>query len=1042
MDGHIYAEPEHSGTLLRVVHTRVPIILRGLSSACSFARSLLVDHRVSSDSESEFVGRVLIGVWRSVSHGGGSGGATTGLCSSCMYSSFTVGNAFVQQYYHIQHQSPELVHRFYQDISKLGRPDGDGAMSTTTTMQAINEKICSLKYGEFRAEIKSVDAQESYNGGVHVLVTGYLLGKDNMIQNFTQTFFLAPQEKGYFVLNDIFRYMEVIKHANGNQSSGNDIEAPLTPEQDPSPVVENYVSEQTVVPAEVNGDVIAPAPVPRRSPANSQAQQVNNTQASAPVAETPISGSNGTDNGNNQEGEADGYTIYIKGLPMNATASLLEDEFKKFGTIKAGGVQQGFCFGFVEFEVESAVQKAIESHSCKMTSLWSVFPLTMAISSMRLGGSSVEVGYLDRRSSCYSCAKVVAAAMVAVQWFSEFSPPSVMVKDYTFSTKLLVGLEKDTLPGIAYCVEANVEAIELLVLAGGGMGLVGNNRRRFVNGRGSGFRMEGVRGRGNYGGSGEDTTVVISMGFYKLLLLLLFLVACDMADDSAIVRTDAGLESRELQVYEGDSCQHSSPSTSLEGGGGGPNYELYDQLEKAMVEEDKSLREAFEESMRRRDALKDAIDAVLMRERKDFEEALARKAEEVENMSQQVDKIMTDLCIAFDERLSLRIKIANCNQMVQESEQNMLFAVEQLEKYKMERDDLQEQASNTIMPLSFSLHEIEGATDNFDPSMKIGQGVMDLFTEVHILSKLRHPNLVTLIGSCPDACIIIYEYLPNGSLEDRLTCGDNSTPLSWKTRIRIAAELCSVLIFLHSDSIVHGDLKPDNILLDANYVCKLSDFGKCRVVNRNEESSNTTRCYVNVPKGTFGYIDPDFAETGELTQSSDVYSFGVILLRLLTGNKPVVGLPEEMQMALDGGRLKDILDPTVEDWPFVQARQLAHLAMRCCRRNRSRRPDLASEVWRLLEPMRASCDISSFHVSSEESRRTPPYFICPILQDIMLDPQVAADGYTYELEALRGWLDGGHSTSPMTNLQLPHCNVVPNHPLRSAIQEWQQLQQR
>ncbi|KAI8523286.1 hypothetical protein RHMOL_Rhmol13G0061500 [Rhododendron molle] len=902
-----------------------------------------------------------------------------------------VGNAFVQQYYRIQHQSPALVYRFYQDNSKLGRPDGDGAMSTTTTMQAINEKILSLNYGEFRAEIKSVDAQESYNGGVHVLVTGYLSGKDNMIQNFTQTFFLAPQEKGYFVLNDIFRYMEVIKHANGNQSCGNDIEAPLTPEQDPSPVVENHVSEQTVVPAEMHLSSItffcctAPAPVPQRSPVNNQAQQVNNTQASAPVAETPVSGSDATDNGNNQEGEADGYTIYIKGLPMNATASLLEYEFKKFGTIKAGGVQvrsnkkQGFCFGFVEFEVESAVQKAIEA------------------SPVSVGGCQA---YVEEKRSTNS------------------------------------------------------------------RGKLGNNRRRFINGRGSGFRMEGVRGRGNYGGSGEDTTVVISMGFYKLLLLL---VACDMADDSAIVRTDAGLESHELQVCEGDSCQHSSPSTSLEGGGGGPNYELYDQLEKAMAEEDKSLREAFEESMRRRDALKDAIDAVRMRERKDFEEALARKAKEVENMSQQVDNITTDLCIALDERLSLRIKIANCNQMVQESEQNMLSAVEQLEKYKMERDDLQEQASNTIMPLSFSLHEIEGATGNFDPSMKIGQGgygpvyrgflrhtqvaIKTLISqsmqgrsefqqEVHILSKLRHPNLVTLIGSCPDACIIIYEYLPNGSLEDRLSCRDNSTPLSWKTRIRIAVELCSVLIFLHSDSIVHGDLKPENILLDANYVCKLSDFGKFRVVNRNEESSNMTRCYVNVPKGTFGYIDPDFAETGELTQSSDVYSFGVILLRLLTGNKPVVGLPEEMQMALDGGRLKDILDPTVEDWPFVQARQLAHLAMRCCKKNRSRRPDLASEVWRLLEPMRASCDISSFHVSSEESRRTPPYFICPILQDIMLDPHVAADGYTYELEALRGWLDGGHITSPMTNLQLPHCNVVPNHPLRSAIQEWQQLQRQ
>ncbi|MBA0559550.1 hypothetical protein Golob_016508 [Gossypium lobatum] len=119
-----------------------------------------------------------------------------------------VGNAFVEQYYHILHQSPNLVHRFYQDSSCLSRPDMVGNMTTVTTMQAINEKVLSLNYQDYTAEIKTADAQDSFEKGVIVVVTGCLTGKDNIRRKFTQTFFLAPQDKGYFVLNDIFRYIE------------------------------------------------------------------------------------------------------------------------------------------------------------------------------------------------------------------------------------------------------------------------------------------------------------------------------------------------------------------------------------------------------------------------------------------------------------------------------------------------------------------------------------------------------------------------------------------------------------------------------------------------------------------------------------------------------------------------------------------------------------------------------------------------------------------------------------------------------------------
>ncbi|KAI8574235.1 hypothetical protein RHMOL_Rhmol01G0339200 [Rhododendron molle] len=331
-----------------------------------------------------------------------------------------VANAFVQQYYLIQQQSPGLVHRFYQEESKLGRPEDDGTMSTTTTLQAINEKILSLNCGQYRAEITHVDAQESYNGGVHVLVIGYFEGKDNMIiRNFTQTFFLAPQEKGYFVLNDVFRYIEDVNHLGGNQSSTTDVGAPLSPKQDQFPVLEIHVAEETKVTVELNREeapnpshngelsgweedneevsvveedykevsvveevsvpevidkvpdesqlvvesqsrievpkksyaaivmnmkesdvLLSPSPPPQQSVAKSQEQlQVNIVQASASVAETPVSGPDAIVDGEDQEEEADGYSVYVKNLPYEITPALLEDEFKRFGAIKSGGIQ-------------------------------------------------------------------------------------------------------------------------------------------------------------------------------------------------------------------------------------------------------------------------------------------------------------------------------------------------------------------------------------------------------------------------------------------------------------------------------------------------------------------------------------------------------------------------------------------------------------------------------------------------------------------------------------------------------------------------------
>ncbi|XP_017235711.1 U-box domain-containing protein 33 isoform X1 [Daucus carota subsp. sativus] len=529
---------------------------------------------------------------------------------------------------------------------------------------------------------------------------------------------------------------------------------------------------------------------------------------------------------------------------------------------------------------------------------------------------------------------------------------------------------------------------------------------------------------------------------------------------------------------------------------------LYDELEKTMAEAENSRQKAFEETIKCRKAEKRATEAILrakasessfteeLKQKKELEEALASGKEEIEKLKPKLDEIMKELQFALEQKSSLEFQIRDSNETVQELEQKIFSAVHLLQRYKKERDELLVERDNAVglaeglkknpvedtsiarvtqFYTEFSLSEIEAATHGFNPSLKIGeggygniyagilrhtqvavkvphsnslQGPLEFEQEVNVLSTLRHPNLVTLIGACSEARILVYEYLPNGSLEDRLNCKENTPPLSWQTRVRIAAELCSVLVFLHSckpRSIIHGDLKPSNILLDTNHVSKLSDFGTCSLISRDELSSNNTTicCRPDYAKGTFPYIDPEYLSTGELTRKSDVYSFGIILLRLLTG-RPALGIAKDVQSALDKGNLKDLLDCTAGDWPFVRAKQLAQLALSCCEMSRNKRPELISEVWRMLEPMKFSCGASSFKRGSEDHLQIPHFYMCPIFQEIMQDPVVAADGYTYETEAIKGWLESGNDKSPMTDRKLANDILVPNHALRSAIQEWLQ----
>ncbi|KAM0858778.1 hypothetical protein ACQ4PT_047617 [Festuca glaucescens] len=502
-----------------------------------------------------------------------------------------------------------------------------------------------------------------------------------------------------------------------------------------------------------------------------------------------------------------------------------------------------------------------------------------------------------------------------------------------------------------------------------------------------------------------------------------------------------------------------------------------------MLRELESVRkQAYEEKCSREKAERELLEAFQKardsenlylgeaKQRNETEEKLTATMEEVERLTETTDELCEKLQEERKKRLALEKRTAHSDRIIKDLMLQRDKAVREVEVLHAKNGESSAAADGTMHITELSCSEIKEATNNFDHSLKVGESVYgsvykgflrhtnvaikklnpeitvlqsQFNQEVEILSRVRHPNLVTLIGACKEDQALVYEYMSNGSLDDRLACKDNSKPLSWQLRTRIISDVCSALIFLHSNkphSIVHSNLKASNIILDGNNVAKLSGFGVCRMFI--DEFRNTTTLYRHThPKGSFAYIDPEYVMTGDLTPQSDVYSFGVVLLRLLTG-RPGFGLLKDVQRVVEKGCLEAILDSSAGDWPAMQAEQLARLGLRCCEIRRKNRPDLQTEVWTVLEPMLKSASIMlcslSFKSVSEDLGDVPSYFICPILQDVMREPLIAADGFTYEAEAIREWIDSGHHTSPMTNLELLHRDLLPNHALRSAIQEWLQ----
>ncbi|KAM1169030.1 hypothetical protein PS2_030607 [Malus domestica] len=231
----------------------------------------------------------------------------------------------------------------------------------------------------------------------------------------------------------------------------------------------------------------------------------------------------------------------------------------------------------------------------------------------------------------------------------------------------------------------------------------------------------------------------------------------------------------------------------------------------------------------------------------------------------------------------------------------------------MVNDSIDEEFEKGTGPKKFSYKTLAQSTGNFDEGEKLGeggfggvyrgfikgldsyvavkrvssrsrQGMKEYAAEVRIISRLRHRNLVQLIGWCHEKgeLLLVYEFMSNGSLESHLF--KSKTLLPWEARYRIAQGLASGLFYLHEEweqCVLHRDIKSSNIMLDSNFNAKLGDFGLARLVDHGKQSQTT------ILAGTMGYMAPECLTTGKASKETDVYSFGIVALEIACGRKPI-----------------------------------------------------------------------------------------------------------------------------------------------------------